>query len=89
MKRKKHKSWKFVKYKGDIAIYAKCKCGFSYPCYNNDPIGSFNIVPDINQLYPFCPICGSKKKIYIEGVESLPYYRCEEYYKHSKDKEQD
>ena len=87
MKRKRYNSWKFVKYKGDIAIYAKCKCGFHYSCYIDDATNPFKVTPDPNQLYPFCPMCGSKKEIYIEGVESLPYYRFEEY-EHNRDKKQ-
>ena len=33
--RRKDHLWRFVKYNGDIAIYAMCSCGFRYPCWNN------------------------------------------------------
>ena len=32
MKRGKDHVWELVKYIGDLAIYAKCKCGYHYNC---------------------------------------------------------
>ena len=36
MKRGKDSYWRPIKFKGDGAIYVKCKCGFYYPCYKSE-----------------------------------------------------
>ena len=75
--RKKDHIWRFVKYLGDAAIYAKCSCGFRYRCdkgINGSPIGR---EPDAYKLYYYCPICGSRKTRYIEKVERLNKYSFE------------
>lgn len=75
--RKKDHIWRFVKYLGDAAIYAKCSCGFKYRCdkgINGSPIGR---EPDVNKLYYYCPICGSRKTRYIEKVERINKYSFE------------
>lgn len=61
--------WQFVKYQGDGAYYARCKCGFRYPCYNmNKGFGTIN-APE--KLYYFCPNCGARKTKYDEGVKKI------------------
>lgn len=75
--RKKDHIWRFVKYLGDAAIYAKCSCGFRYRCdkgINGSPISR---EPDVNKLYYYCPICGSRKTRYIEKVERINKYSFE------------
>ncbi len=58
--------WQFVKYKGDVAFYAKCSCGFHYGCYKNHSIEQpFPIEPDPEKLYNYCPHCGARKTRYI------------------------
>lgn len=64
--------WRFVKYKDDMAIYAKCSCGFVYPCYKQpDRNKLFVIVQDAEKLYRFCPNCGSRKTRYIDEVVKI------------------
>lgn len=55
MKRGTNHTWKILRYKGDIALYAKCKCGFQYQCSNS-------MEQKIETLYYYCPHCGAKKK---------------------------
>lgn len=62
MKRGKDHVWRFCKYKGDAAYYARCKCGFRYGCYK---IGEFGVIPAPEKLYYYCPHCGAKKLRYI------------------------
>lgn len=58
-------TWQLVKYKGDAAIYARCKCRYYYRC-STDAIeedGSsnpFHQVPTV--FYPYCAMCGARKK---------------------------
>ena len=70
--------WKFVKYEGDVSIYALCGCGFHYSCckpkIENRP---FPIVPNPDALYPYCPICGSRKTRYIDDIRKLNKYSWE------------
>lgn len=68
-RRKDHK-WIFVKYEGDMCIYAKCKCGFIYPCDKETGIG-LNREPAIEKLYLYCPLCGSSKKYYDEDIKFM------------------
>ncbi len=89
--RRKDHIWRFVKYLGDAAIYAKCSCGFRYRCdkgINGSPIGRDPDAnglyycpicrePDANKLYYYCPICGSRKTRYIEKVERINKYSFE------------
>lgn len=45
-------TWKYEKFKGDMAIYAICPvCNFHYYC------GDF-IKQQITTLYTYCPMCG-------------------------------
>ena len=65
--------WKLVKYIGDIAIYAECKCGYHYACSkelrNEDGSWSFKQIPTI--FYPYCPCCGACKKRHSAEIEKL------------------
>ena len=65
--------WQFVRYKGDIAYYAKCSCGFHYSCYKHES-GIFIIVPDPDKLYKYCPCCGAIKKRYCDDVIFIDKY---------------
>ena len=67
--------WKFIKFKCDLAIYAKCSCGYWYPCYKGlNGVNDIQKVPDPVKLHPYCPYCGSKKKWYIDEIEYLDIY---------------
>lgn len=68
MKRGTDHSWQTVKYRGDIAIYARCKCGFRYNCSSSirNEDGSWSLKQQITFLYRYCPSCGARKKWYNE-----------------------
>ena len=67
VKRGKDAHWKVVKYQGDLAYYATCKCGFDYCCGNG-----LDRKDDITwTLYRYCPICGARKKWYNFEVIKL------------------
>ena len=63
--------WTLVKYDGDAAIYAECKCGHYYCCSrelrNEDGSLTFKQIPTI--FYPYCPCCGARKKYYSSEIE--------------------
>ena len=65
MKRGTDHSWQIVKYYGNGAWYARCKCKFFYNCssliYDNDKWQT-----KITKLYKYCPNCGARKKWYNE-----------------------
>jgi hypothetical protein len=75
--RSKDHLWKFVKYKGDMGIYAKCSCGFMYGCYykkfKESQGYSFEILEAPDKLYPYCPYCGARKTRY-EHVKEIDEY---------------
>ena len=76
--RKKDHIWQFVKYKGDIAYYAKCSCGFRYSCYKEHSAEHrlpLEIAPE--KLYNYCPLCGSRKTRYIDEIEYMDKYMWE------------
>lgn len=76
--RKKDHLWRFVKYRGDIAFYAKCSCGFRYACYKKHSVEQlFPIEPDPEKLYRYCPWCGSRKTRYINEIEYMDKYMWE------------
>lgn len=64
-------AWNLVKYDGDMAIYAECKCGHRYCCSkelrNEDGTCGFKEIPTI--FYPYCPCCGARKKRYNTEIE--------------------
>jgi hypothetical protein len=50
--------WYIRKYRGDGAIYARCRCGYQYGCYKT--VDKFKI--KIGYTYPYCPQCGEFKR---------------------------
>ena len=48
--------WYVRKYKGDVALYAECACGFKSGCYKM----SNNLMVSPKATYPYCPMCGTK-----------------------------
>ena len=73
--RRKDHVWRFVKYLGDIAYYARCSCGFRYACYkehSKEQQFPLEIAPE--KLYNYCPICGSRKTRYIEEITKIDKY---------------
>ena len=67
MKRGTDHSWTLVRYKFDIAIYALCGCGYHYICSKTEG-GGLKQVVDENKLFPYCPVCGARKKNYSTEV---------------------
>lgn len=69
-KRMKYDNWYIIKFKWDIALYAKCRCGFKYCCSSNvrNDDGSWSPKQEIVKLYPYCPMCGHKKRTYSENI---------------------
>jgi len=54
--------WKIIKYPIDCAIYSKCSsCGFTHPCYKQDPKIISKTLYDADNEYNFCPKCGRPK----------------------------
>ena len=72
-------TWRVIKYKGDMAIYARCKCGFEYNCgtreHLDDGTLGFSQVPTF--FYRYCPNCGAKKKWRTEYIKKIGKYRWE------------
>lgn len=62
----KNNTWYLFKKTADIATYAKCKCGFEYKCTKAPFVD--DVVSNL-LIYPYCPMCGRKKK-YFEGIDS-------------------
>ena len=59
-------TWKILKFRGDAAFYAKCKCGFlQHGITANEP-GTAIFKFASNRLYPYCPKCGAKKKWFTD-----------------------
>ena len=65
MKRGTDHYWRVIKYKSNMAYYARCKCGFEYGCGNAFPDKG------INKIYPYCPACGARKKWYNTTPETI------------------
>ena len=79
MKRGKDHNWEIVKYKGDISLYARCKCGYRYACSSskrNDD-GTFSLEQEITKIFPYCPVCGARKKTYSTDVTRLDKFSWE------------
>lgn len=68
--------WQICKYLGDIALYARCKCGFYYPCSSSirNPDGTWGFKQEITKLYHYCPSCGAHKKYYNETPQQVNKY---------------
>ena len=77
--RRKDHLWRFVKYRGDICIYARCSCGFTYPCSKPEDEEHDNLrrVIDETKMYNYCPICGVRKTRYDPEVKKIDKYRWE------------
>ena len=70
-------TWQLVKYNGDICIYAKCKCGHHYCCSDAARMEDGSLNPchqEITILYPYCPMCGAKKKRYTDDIKKIDKY---------------
>ena len=67
-------TWQIVKYKGDIALYAKCKCGYRYVCSEN---AGTSLKQMVVKIFPYCPVCGARKKYYIDAVMRVNKYSFE------------
>ena len=79
MKRGTDHEWLVVKYKGDGAVYARCKCGFEYDggesrCRED---GTWTMAQYPTIIYPYCPYCGARKKRYNEEPEKLDEFQWE------------
>ena len=81
MKRGTDHNWEIVKYKGDIALYAKCRCGYHYCCSsslkNEDGTWSMKQIVDDRKIFPYCPICGARKKTYSHDIKKFDKYSFE------------
>ena len=74
-------TWQLIKYKGDAAIYAKCKCGHRYRCSTDgyDENGKRTPIIQVPTIfYPYCPICGARKKWYTNEIQKIDKYRFED-----------
>lgn len=67
-KSKVYGKWAFVKWKGNLAIYAVCQnCKYTYPAYdmprNEDgTLNALKTIPSLDKLHKYCPNCGLKMK---------------------------
>lgn len=68
--------WQVRKYRGDIAWYAHCKCGFQYKCSSStrNEDGSWSLKQQVSFLYHYCPHCGARKKWYNETPMKIDRY---------------
>lgn len=64
-------TWHLIRYVGDGAIYAKCKCGYHYNCGRSkrDDGCSWPLTQIPTIFYPYCPSCGARKKRHSTDVE--------------------
>lgn len=69
-------TWQLVKYNGDAAIYARCKCKYHYNCGRNkrNEDGSWSLIQVSTVFYPYCPMCGARKKWYTEEIKRIDKY---------------
>jgi len=76
MKRGTDHEWQIVQYKGDIALYARCKCGYRYACSQSKraPDGTWTFEQEVRWLHNYCPQCGARKLRYNENVVKLDEY---------------
>lgn len=77
--RKKDHVWQIVRYKGDIGLYARCKCGYCYHCsqFKIKEDGSPSFEQEITKLYNYCPNCGARKKWYNDNIIKINKYTFE------------
>lgn len=57
-------TWRMVRYRGNAAIFASCKCGFEYVASHGGSVQKVN-----DALYHYCPNCGARKKRRTDDVE--------------------
>ncbi len=73
--------WEIRRYKGDIALYAHCKCGFNYCCSSNkrneDGSWSFEQYINLNKIFHYCPNCGAHKKWYSNEIKKINKFQWE------------
>lgn len=74
-------TWQLVKYNADGAIYARCKCKYHYCCSTaaveeNGGRNPFRQIPTI--FYPYCPVCGARKKWRTDEVQRIDRYEFED-----------
>jgi hypothetical protein len=58
--------WEIVHHKGDLALYARCKCGYEY---NASIFNREKMECEVHSLHAFCPACGSKKDCEIASYK--------------------
>jgi len=64
MKRGTDHTWVINRYKGDLMLYAHCRCGFEYGCSQSrrNQDGTWSFEQEIHNLFNYCPSCGARKK---------------------------
>jgi len=64
MKPRKIQPWIIIKYPHDIALYARCSCGFEYCASTSkrNKDGSWSFEQEITKRYNYCPNCGIRKQ---------------------------
>lgn len=72
--------WQLIEYKGDMAIYARCKCKYHYDCSRSkrEEDGSWSIKQYPTIFYPYCPCCGARKKYYTDKIEKVDIHEFED-----------
>lgn len=69
--------WRTVKHGGDLAIYARCRCGFEYSVQKEvrgeDGCWLLPREADPAKMYHFCPNCGSRKTKYTTEIKHTPW----------------
>lgn len=72
-------TWQLVRYKGDGALYLKCKCGYYYNCGRSrrEEDGTLSLKQYPTIFYPYCPYCGARKKWRSENVNKIDKYEFE------------
>ena len=72
--------WHLVKYKADIAIYAKCKCGWHFPCKVQKPIAKvlYGVDDDVENYYSYCPACGARKLWKSNDIKQIDKFAWED-----------
>ena len=66
-------NWQVCKYIDDIALYARCKCGYYYRCSSNkrNEDGTWSLEQETTKLYHYCPNCGAHKLWYNEEPQKM------------------
>lgn len=73
-KRGKDHTWQLVRYNGDVAIYAKCKCGYRYACSREEEDDDGYCREKASLFYSYCPHCGARKKWVTEETKRINKY---------------